>query len=1347
MSTRLRVGLACAAVGFALVMSTAQAATTFYDFNSAPPPDLNFVGGPGWTDPITGEVILTPAWRATGGVNDSGYIALFDSVDSQHASVLLPDFEPGLVVKAFIFECDLRVGNATGEGGRPADGFSISYASADDPVVVDLVQEPPVDNINNFSLAGAPENGTRTGLAISFDTWAGNTQPDGGVDIEGIMINVNQVVTMINGQRGIPMATRNGACDDATSMQTGPWSGGLEGAGPSDVSGLCWAHLKVEVDDNSALTVTWKGTVIADHVPTGFAPTAGRIVLAGRTGGANENTHLDNLSITTTPADKVVIGAPNGTPTGFTITVSDSGPSVFDATVAGAIVDFQLNGSPKTVTRSSKTGTTTTLYFSDAAAPIAPGSANTTILTVKDTRGITETKTGAFTGIAYATLLPAWATTSAATPGFTLKMYQVDHVDDLGVSHASDVANNGVSIAGGERMLHGDLGPNTADLTLFTGTGGTYVAPSVINFNAAAGNAGFYVDDGTVPPGVASPNVPGLPGTAPREGGNDDCAMQLISYVEFPTAGAYQMIFNSDDGFRMTAFANPLEVLNAPIVAQFDNGRGASDTMGWVYVSTPGIYGFRTIWMQGGGGANLEFAAINEAGIRALVNDVATTGALRAFAVNNGAVPAAVTFADPPRGSGRQVPALYPVTFEITDGATAVTGITLTINGTAVTPTITKVGSVSKVVYNDLLPQNQTVTAVIGFTDGTATYSGTNSFSVGGGAVVPPSMALNAADVNRSNPGFLIKTFQVGVTNNGAGANGVPNDTQMAEALVRNLWGWPNRANLTAFTGPGGSYVETTAINYNGGAPNANVPPDALNGGNAGTFVDDGTLPPNVAAPNMPGIVFNDQLQEYGIDNYVLEIRTVLDLQPGIYFMGVNSDDGFRVIVGDGKEAYTLPVVCGEFSAGRGTDNWGFTQFGVKITQAGLYPFRLVFEEGGGGNSVEWFQIVRHWQPDQIGKALINDPAITTAMKAYQYPISSTGPTYVKSIAPGRSSLDSVASSGRAGPDATVKLVLVDGSTPVNTANVSMAIDGAAVTPTVNKVGTETTVSYKPATEFTMGNSYNVAVTFGDRTVSWTFKVGLPATPVFWIEAADYDYDGGQSKPEASIMPYAGGAYAGLAGVAGTDYKGPFDSDNPYYRYPNTQRVPMSWANDRDRGGGEVIVNYRIGWMGSGQWFNYTRTFPAGRYNVYAALSVDGARIFGNLEDVTGGGSTILGSFNAAFNSAGGGTWGNNNLVPLKDVATTNDIVTLDLSGTKTLRYNDGNGDWDFMLLLPAGTARPEFSSVVKNTDGTITATWTGGGTLQAATVVTGPYVDVPGAASPYTFTPTAPAMFSRIRQ
>lgn len=63
----------------------------------------------------------------------------------------------------------------------------------------------------------------------------------------------------------------------------------------------------------------------------------------------------------------------------------------------------------------------------------------------------------------------------------------------------------------------------------------------------------------------------------------------------------------------------------------------------------------------------------------------------------------------------------------------------------------------------------------------------------------------------------------------------------------------------------------------------------------------------------------------------------------------------------------------------------------------------------------------------------------------------------------------------------------------------------------------------------------------------------------------------------------------------------------------------------------------------------------------------------------------------------------------------------------------------------PAGV--PEFTGFQLNENGSITIQWTGGGTLQTAPAVTGPWQNVAGATSPYTVTPTTPGWFSRILQ
>jgi hypothetical protein len=57
----------------------------------------------------------------------------------------------------------------------------------------------------------------------------------------------------------------------------------------------------------------------------------------------------------------------------------------------------------------------------------------------------------------------------------------------------------------------------------------------------------------------------------------------------------------------------------------------------------------------------------------------------------------------------------------------------------------------------------------------------------------------------------------------------------------------------------------------------------------------------------------------------------------------------------------------------------------------------------------------------------------------------------------------------------------------------------------------------------------------------------------------------------------------------------------------------------------------------------------------------------------------------------------------------------------------------------------PKIMGLTKNANGSLTLEWKGGGTLQAAPTVTGPWQDVGGATSPYTLNPTEQVLFGRI--
>src|SRR5207249_1637204 len=148
------------------------------------------------------------------------------------------------------------------------------------------------------------------------------------------------------------------------------------------------------------------------------------------------------------------------------------------------------------------------------------------------------------------------------------------------------------------------------------------------------------------------------------------------------------------------------------------------------------------------------------------------------------------------------------------------------------------------------------------------------------------------------------------------------------------------------------TYIEPAVINYD------------RNAGNFGNFTPD---------VQMPGIAGTTDLETA---NAAMEILTYVKLPAGLIRLGVNSDDGFRLSpatsVSDSQNALTLGV----FDAGRGAAD---SLFYVLIQQAGTYPMRLVWDNGGGDCNLEWFSVLADGT-----KVLINDTAKQSAFKAYR---------------------------------------------------------------------------------------------------------------------------------------------------------------------------------------------------------------------------------------------------------------------------------------------------------------------------------------------------------------------------
>lgn len=683
-----------------------QAGEVFYDFNTEPAPGtFTTFGSTGY-----------PEWRVSGGKDDSGYYAITDAMGSLNGTLILPDIDAGRVIKAFEFSVDVRIGDGT---ANPADGFSINYARANDPVL----------STGNGYVAGAMEEGTTTGLAVSFDTY-----DNGGGDVVGISVRVDGNIVH---SKAYP--TRNGQIGDLTSLQTGP-------VGDNTGSSLAWEPFTVKLTEAGALTITYKGGSVVENLQTSFFPSPGRMVFAARTGNENELHHIDNLRLKTTPATSPTVGVIQGFGSGFVLPIDDAGtvrPNV-------STIQATVNGQSATVT-TSRNGSQTVVSHLTSGAFYAPGSTVNVSLTFQDTAGGTSTVQRTFVTPNYARISASDRTTNfdANSSGFNVRTTQI--AGDRYPGDANSVASGETQLAGGIiDPATGEPYPNIADLSGADPTTGLFTVQTV---NWDQGGADIDANpDATQPDNFNSkepaanpkPNeaIPGIP-----TGDPNNIATEITACLELKR-GTHIFGVNSDDGFLVTLGHSPL----GEVLGFHSGGRGASDTLFQVAVEQDGVYPVRLSWWEGGGGANVEFFSVDAAtGVRTLVNDRSEAGAIKAYSVCRG--PAYVHSILPAEGAigvgtRPQIKVVLHDDFTAVDDAS----VRIVLDGQQLTTSTSNSGTETTVTATPAvaLEYLSSHTGQVIYTAGGVTYTKEFSFSVQSGG-----FAIEAEDFDYDGGQFI----------------------------------------------------------------------------------------------------------------------------------------------------------------------------------------------------------------------------------------------------------------------------------------------------------------------------------------------------------------------------------------------------------------------------------------------------------------------------------------------------------------------------------------------------------------------------------------------------------------
>lgn len=1031
-----------AVVAVATALSTANAGERTFDFEEDPVEGQYFEA---LTSTLEGSADYDPwsgfsVFKGTG--NPGEFLALTEAVGNQATIVVFPDIDDGQLIKAFTLTADIRTGNGT--SARPADGFSISYARDSDP----LVQAAINDDELNQGLFGHPrvaEVGASTGVAVSFDTWDGNrTQEDSAEEeFEGIYVHVDGKYV-----GGVPLPTQHGECDDDTSPQTGPRTANdaavvdkyphLEGVamgGNPDV--LCWALLEVTLTETGLLTVKYKGRTILDNLETSFFPSPGRLVLGGRTGGANEIKHVDNIVLTTILADKALLTGLETDANGFTVSFRDVGNSRIEQ---NSIV-LELNGESITPTDISKDGDVTSVKYTQSTF-FAPGSSHEVKITAMTSDGDSIDQTVPFTVSGYALVGAEHKLEGTFTQrGFKMRVVQ------SGSNRINSLPDREDHLA--------NPGENLVDYVDHTPDAAGYVdIEGVINFDQGAGAQGVFREGGSnnIPAtDVAEERIPGIPGTTDS---TDQITAEILTVVEIPEAGLYRFAFNSDDGFKTTA-GNTGDAFNAILLGGFPDGgvggraagRGAATTFYNVAFEEAGFYKLRSIWYEGGGGANLEWWTAdkdNDTPI-ALLNDD-ENGGLKTYR-DIPDEPVSVVSVSPAVDVTDAEP--HKIQAIIRNGSTSLDdgSVTLTVDGEAVTPEITTSGDDTTVTFSPqpfFKPLSEH-TVELSFThDGTAETRSWD-FTVANFSTLDCATGTALGSGSERGINYFVHHNQ--------GVGGVGNIQQTEDRLV---------SDVENFADPERGSVEV--VNFQ---QEANLTQGNFNDGNG--FPDD----------PIPGLDIGDQ------NNIAAEFTAYLEFpEAGYYRMGVNSDDGFKVSNGEAgdrgpvNDALANALEGAEYNQGRGT---GETPFGFAVPAAGLYPIRLIWWEGGGGADVEWYSIASNGT-----RTLINAEG---GIKAYRSR-SATAlecPLAVTSIGPGRSATNVL-------PNAPIQSVIRNGITNLDADSVMLTLNGQSVTPEISTAGDETTVAYTPDMLLPSGSTNTVALSFthGGGTAAsetWSFIV------------------------------------------------------------------------------------------------------------------------------------------------------------------------------------------------------------------------------------------------------------------
>lgn len=314
---------------------------------------------------------------------------------------------------------------------------------------------------------------------------------------------------------------------------------------------------------------------------------------------------------------------------------------------------------------------------------------------------------------------------------------------------------------------------------------------------------------------------------------------------------------------------------------------------------------------------------------------------------------------------------------------------------------------------------------------------------------------------------------------------------------------------------------------------------------------------------------------------------------------------------------------------------------------------------------------------------LESDPVLA-GMNAYVMvfvPFPSSGlPPSISAITPGNGAVLQTNSAG-------LSFTAGAGSGTINSSGISVSLNGANVTSGLNFSGSgPINVSYSNLASNTVYTEVitatNATGAVSTRTVTFdTFSE--PGN--FYVKNEDFDFNGGlYDTTYNGLNPnyYEGDVLPGdtTGAVTNIDYHHTSTSGNYPYRGPTG--LAQEPTLDTPLPGYTSGNDWDVGNFNTGDWANYTRNYPAGKFQIYARLAGYSGNV--KLAQVTAGAGTTnqtLQTLGTCFCNTAHQGWQNWNWCPLLNNGYP--VVTT-MGGVETLRVTSGgNVNANYFMFVP----------------------------------------------------------------